>query len=115
MIKNKHRTLRNYQTPEGKIPFIDWLNELKDPVTRLRVRRRLDRLEIGNFGDCESVGDGVSELRLFFCSGYRIYFAEKDDAIVILLCAGDKKSQNKDINLAKAYWSELKERSDEQS
>jgi putative addiction module killer protein len=114
MRKNNNKTLRNYVTPLGKVPFLEWLNELKDPMTRLRVRRRLDRLELGHFGDCEPVGEGVSELRLFFGSGYRIYFAEQDDVIVVLLCAGDKSSQKKDIKLAKAYWKELWEKSDEQ-
>lgn len=86
---------------------------MKDPVTRLRIRRRLDRIEQGNLGDCEPVGEGVSELRLAFGSGYRIYFAEWDNTIIILLCAGDKSSQVKDIKVAKLYWQELQERSDE--
>jgi putative addiction module killer protein len=113
MKNNKHKILQNYVTPSGKIPFLEWLNNLKDPVTRLRIRRRLDRVEQGNFGDCEPVGEGVSELRLAFNSGYRIYFAEWDGAIIILLCAGDKSSQKKDIKLAKSNWKELKERCDE--
>jgi putative addiction module killer protein len=113
MKKNKHKTLRNYVTPLGKVPFLDWLNSIKDQITRLRIRRRLDRLELGNFGDCEPVGEGVSELRLFFGSGYRIYFAEQDEEIIILLCGGDKSSQKKDIKTAKRYWHELKERGDE--
>lgn len=115
MRKNNYKILRNYTTPSGKVPFLEWLNNLKDSTTRLRIRSRLDRLELGNLGDCKSVGDGVSELRLSFGSGYRIYFAEQDDVIIILLCAGDKGSQKKDIKRAKIYWSELKERSDEQS
>lgn len=113
MNKNNHKILRNYITSSGKVPFLEWLNSHKDSTTRLRIRRRIDRLELGNFGDCEPVGEGVFELRLFFGPGYRIYFAELDDTIVILLCAGDKGSQTKDIKLAKAYWNELKERSDE--
>jgi putative addiction module killer protein len=112
MKKNIHKILRNYIMPSGKIPFLEWLSNLKDSTTRLRIRRRLDRLELGNFGDCESVGEGVSELRLFFGSGYRIYFAELDNTIVVLLCAGDKGSQIKDIKIAKTYWNELKERCD---
>jgi len=97
-------------TLNGKAPFSDWLNSLKDPVTRLRIRRRLDRLEIGNFGDCKPIGEGVSELRLAFGPGYQIYFTEQDDVIIILLCAGDKSSQKKDIKTAKQYWQELQER-----
>lgn len=113
MKKSGPKITRFYVAPSGKIPLIEWLEGLKDSATRLRIKRRLDRLELGNFGDCEPVGDGVSELRLFFGSGYRIYFAEKDDTLIILLCAGDKKSQKNDIKLAKTYWQELKERSNE--
>ena len=113
MRKNNHKILRNYVTPSGKVPFLEWLNSIKDQSTRLRIRRRLDRLELGNLGDCEPVGEGVSELRLFFGSGYRIYFAEQDEVIIILLCGGDKGSQKKDIKTAKIYLHELKERSDE--
>jgi putative addiction module killer protein len=113
MKKITQKNLRNYITPSGEIPFLKWLNTLKDSTTRLRIRRRLDRVEQGNFGDCEPVGDGISELRLFFGSGYRIYIAEWEDEIIILLCGGDKKSQKKDIQLAKTYWQELKERSNE--
>lgn len=115
MKKNNPKILRNYITIDGKTPFSEWLDSLKDPITRLRIRRRLDRLEIGNFGDCKSVGAGVSELKLAFGPGYRIYFADHDDVIIILLCAGDKNSQRKDIQTAKMYWKELQERSDEQS
>lgn len=112
-MKIIQKILRHYKTSTGKIPFLEWLNSLHDPTTRLRIRRRLDRLELGHFGDCDSVGEGVFELRLFFGPGYRIYFAEYDDTIIILLSGGDKSSQLKDIKQAKLYWSELKERSDE--
>lgn len=113
MQKCTPKILRNYVTPSGKMPFLEWLNNLRDPVTRLRIRRRLDRIEQGNLGDCEPVGEGIFELKLAFGSGYRIYFAEWDDEIIILLCAGDKHSQKKDIKTAKSFWRELKERSDE--
>ncbi len=109
----KHRVLRNYITPSGNVPFVDWLSCLKDPVTRHRIRRRLDRVELGNFGDYKPLGDGVCELKFDFGSGYRIYFGEAEDVIVILLCGGDKSSQVKDIKTAKMYWRELLERSHE--
>jgi putative addiction module killer protein len=113
-VKNvKERTLLYYSTKNNEVPFVEWLKNLKDSSTQVRIRRRLDRIELGNFGDCASVGEGISELRLFFGSGYRIYFAEKNDEIIILLCGGDKSSQKKDIMLAKSYWRDLKERSDE--
>jgi putative addiction module killer protein len=67
---------------------------------------RVARLQEGNYGDCEPVGDGVSELRMFFGPGYRVYFGERANRIVVLLCGGDKRSQNQDIKQAKIYWQE---------
>lgn len=110
----KEKILRNYVTPFGESPFLKWLYNLKDTNFQFRVRRRVDRLKLGNPGDCKPVGQGVSELRLFFGPGYRVYFAEYDDLIIVLLGGGDKTSQKKDIQLAKIYWRELKERSNEQ-
>ncbi len=82
------------------------VRESKDQRTlRLRIRR----LETGLYGDCEPVGDGVSELRMFFGSGYRVYFGEDAGNIVVLLCGGDKGSQDRDIKVAKEYWKEYKE------
>lgn len=91
---------------KGKEPFTEWLYGLKDSLNRQRIISRIRRLEQGNFGDCEPVGEGVSELRLFFGAGYRIYFGEDAENIVVLLNGGDKKSQKKDIKQAKAYWRE---------
>ncbi len=76
---------------------------------RDRMQARLEKLEEGNFGDYKSVGEGVFELRFHFGSGYRIYFAQIGNAIVLLLCGGDKSSQTGDIERAKAYWREYKE------
>jgi putative addiction module killer protein len=73
---------------------------------RKRILARVSRLQQGNYGDCEPVGEGISELRMFFSPGYRVYFGENGDDIVILLCGGDKSSQDKDIQQAKIYWQE---------
>ena len=85
------------------------LKQSKIQKTQTRIEARLNSIKYGNFGDCQSVGDGVFESRLHFGPGYRIYFGVVDNAIVLLLCGGDKSSQARDIVRAKAYWLEYKE------
>ena len=97
------------ETDEGKVPFEQWYDSLRDKVTKVRVRRRLDRIELGNFGDTESVGEGVYELRLHFGSGYRIYFGRIGNTVIVLVGGGDKNTQNKDIAKAKAIWRQYKD------
>jgi putative addiction module killer protein len=103
------KTVIIYRTPTGKEPFTDWLNSLRDPKTRRRILRRLLRVAQGIYGDYKSVGDGVLELRFFFGSGYRVYFGEDGDTLVILLTGGDKDSQSRDIKRAQRYWKEYLE------
>jgi putative addiction module killer protein len=95
-----------YADESGYEPFKEWLYGLRDVIGRKRVLARLSRLEQGNLGDCSPVGEGVSELRMFFGSGYRVYFGEHGDHLVVLLCGGDKSSQSQDIEQAKTYWRE---------
>ena len=102
-----------YQTANEKEPFNDWLDDIKDEKTRVRILSRLDRVEQGHYGDYKSVGEGVYELRYFFGAGYRVYFAEDGDTIVLLLCGGDKSSQKRDIKTAQTYWEDYQERKDE--
>ncbi len=99
-----------YSTELGKAPFKEWLKKL-DSKTRTRVRTRIDRVRFGNFGDCKLLkdGDGISELRITFGAGYRIYFARDGLELIILLVGGDKGSQTRDIAKAKEYWREYKE------
>ena len=92
----------------GNEPFTDWLSGLKDIKGRQKIETRIRRLEAGLYGDCESVGEGVSELRIFYGPGYRVYFGEKNDNLVILLCGGDKSSQNRDIKQAKEFWKDYR-------
>jgi putative addiction module killer protein len=99
-----------YQTKEGKQPFIKWYDDLKDQFYQLRIRKKLRQITLGNFGDSKSVGDGVYELRFFFGKGYRVYYAKESNVIVLLLCGGDKSTQQKDINQAKVYWQDYQER-----
>lgn len=93
-----------YANESGKEPFIEWLDGLRDGLMQKRILARLTRLGQGNYGDCKPVGEGVSELRMFFGSGYRVYFGECGNDLVVLLCGGDKGSQDTDIQQAKVYW-----------
>ena len=102
----QRKTLTVYQDADGNEPFTNWFNSLRDVQGRKRIGVRLRRLEQGNYGDCEPIGEGISELRMFFGPGYRVYFGEEGDNIVLLLCGGDKSSQTQDIEAAKAYWKE---------
>ena len=97
-----------YELPEGKKPFIEWMESL-DKSVRYRIKERLDRVRLGNLGDYKNVGKGVFELRLNFGSGYRIYFGQQGKTLVLLLCDGDKASQQKDIKLAQQYWQDYLE------
>lgn len=75
--------------------FSDWFDSLKDKRAKARIQVRIDRVEVGNFGDVAPVGEGVSELRIFYGPGYRVYFVKRASVVVILLSGGDKapKSQ----------------------
>lgn len=97
-----------FTTGDGKAPFLNWLESIKDIQTRRRIRLRIDRLTYGNFGDTKSVGDNLYELRLFFGSGYRVYYTVENDKLVILFTGGDKSSQAEDIKKAKKYLQEYK-------
>jgi len=81
--------------------FDDWMDNINDKTTILRISARLDRVEQGNFGDTKTITSEISELRFFFGSGYRVYYTIQDTMIVILLNGGDKSSQKKDIKKAK--------------
>ena len=107
------RVLSRYETPGGKTPFSDWLRSLKDRTAASRIRRRLNRLELGNLGASRPVGQGVCELKLDFGPGYRIYLGQYGETIIILLCGGDKSTQEEDIRLAKTYWEDFRRRNHE--
>jgi putative addiction module killer protein len=85
------------ETPD----FTNWLAALSDLRARLHIVRRIDRIAAGNFGDAKSVGGAVKELRIDYGPGYRVYYTRRGDAVVILLCGGDKRTQSKDIRKAK--------------
>ena len=89
--------------------FRKWRTRLKDERARALIASRLDRLAFGHSGDAEPVGDGISELRIHYGPGYRIYFQKRGNTMIVLLCGGDKSSQAKDVKTAKRLlgeWSE---------
>lgn len=87
--------------------FRNWMADLRDGAGRKVIGRRIARLTLGAFGDVKSVGDGVSELRIDFGPGYRLYFARRGLAVIVLLCGGDKDDQPRDIARARAMAAEL--------
>jgi putative addiction module killer protein len=88
--------------------FARWLAGLRDDRAQARINARIRRLSLGNPGDVKPVGGGVSEMRIDYGPGYRVYFTQRDATIVILLVGGDKKTQDKDIAAARAIARELR-------
>jgi putative addiction module killer protein len=102
--------LLRYQREDGREPFTEWLDAMRDRVAQARIRVRLRQVQSGNFGDSEPVGEGVIELRVHVGAGYRVYCGRYVASVVLLLCGEDKRSQAADIRRAKALWSEWKRR-----
>jgi putative addiction module killer protein len=100
--------IRRYRTEAGSEPFSEWLETLSDRRAKELILVRLDRLEAGVFGDVEYLRDGVSELRIDWGPGYRVYFGRDSRTIVVLLCGGDKRKQNSDIKRAIKLWQEYR-------
>jgi putative addiction module killer protein len=92
-----------YQSEDGRTPFSEWMEEQNKQVYGI-VMTRLERVQLGNLGDHRAVGDGVSELRIDVGPGYRVYFGKDGDRLVVLLIAGTKKTQRRDIEAAKQFW-----------
>lgn len=99
-----------YETAIGKRPFEIWITEIKDIHTRAKILTRLDRLKLGNFGDCKTLQGGVCELRIHYGKGFRVYYGKIGNKVILLLCGGDKQSQDKDINKAKEYLKDYQSR-----
>lgn len=111
MIKEaQEREVEYYETKNGQQPFRDWLLNLKDKEGRQKIKARIARVSLGNLGHCEPVGKGVMELKINFGPGYRVYFGQVGQTLVLLLNGGDKNSQQKDIQQALNYWEDYRRR-----
>jgi putative addiction module killer protein len=82
--------------------FSTWLAGLRDERARARILKRMDRARAGNLGDVAPIGGGVSEMRIFYGPGYRLYFVQRGDTLIVLLCGGDKSTQDADVEEAKS-------------
>jgi putative addiction module killer protein len=111
-MENQEYEVRTYEAVDGTVPFNEWIKALRDRKGRAIIRTRISRLQLGLFGDAKAVGDGVSELRIAFGPGYRVYYALDQGKIVLLLCGGDKRTQSKDIQQAKEYWNDYRRMDD---
>lgn len=102
-----------YQTADKREPLTEWLNSVKDAISKRTILIRIQRIRLGNFGDSKSVGDGLQELRIHYGPGYRIYFANIGDKLVLLLGGGLKGEQKNDIKKCKAYLEDYRETQNE--
>lgn len=107
-------SVRHYVTGEGNDTFIEWLKRVRDPVAKLQVAKRVNRMELGNFGDHKFCRDGVWEIRVDVGAGYRVYYAQAGKTILVLLCGGDKRTQGADIDRAVKYWQDWQRRPDDE-
>jgi putative addiction module killer protein len=107
-MEARERQLRIYRTRAGRVPYLEWFLSLRDQRARQKIQARIGCVRLGNLGQARSVGEGVSELKIDYGPGYRVYFGQEGLEIVILLCGGDKSSQDEDIKKAKAYWEQYK-------
>ena len=97
-----------YELSNGKQPFFEGLKKIRDTTTCTKIIKNVSRMKLDNFGDSEPVGDGVSELRLHYGPGYRVYYARVDEATILILYVGRKLTQPNDIKYAKRCLSEYK-------
>jgi putative addiction module killer protein len=109
-VEAASKEIITYLTEDGRSPFDEWVASLRDNKTVSKISTRLYRAALGNLGDMKPVGEGVSEMRLQFGPGYRIYFGQQGDRVVVLLCGGDKGTQAKDIKRAQEFWADFKRR-----
>jgi putative addiction module killer protein len=104
------RRVEVFETADGRRPFSESIEAIRDRLAVGKIRIRVRRATLGNLGSHRGVGEGVVELRIDFGPGYRVYIGLEGDELIVLLCAGDKASQDKDIARAREYWREHRRR-----
>src|ERR1043165_7266661 len=108
-MEARERQLLIYRTRNGRVPYLEWFASLSDQRTRQKIQACLGRVRLGNLAQTRSVGQGVSEFKIKHGPGFRVYFGQDGLQIVIILCGGDKSTQDEDIKKAKAYWKQYKQ------
>lgn len=102
--------IAHYLTADGHDPVQEWMDDLRDMRSRVAILRRIERVKLGNFGDHKFCQNGVWELRIDVGPGYRVYYAQAGQTLVLLLCGGDKRTQSADISRAADYWQDWERR-----
>lgn len=102
--------IKLYVQADGKIPYEKWFKKLKDRNAKAKIAARLDRVLLGNLGEWNTIGEGMYEMKINYGPGYRVYFGREGNELILLLCGGDKSTQQRDINKAKEYWNDYKRR-----
>jgi putative addiction module killer protein len=107
-MEARERQVVIYAAPNGRAPYLDWFESLRDQRARQKIEARIARVRLGNFGQTRGVGEGVFELKVDYGPGYRVYYGQDGVKLVILLCGGDKSTQDADIGHAKAFWAQYR-------
>ena len=113
MVEGRQRKIRYYRTRSGRSPFLEWLGRLGNAGALARIRSGVERLANGNLGDSKSLGWGLHEYRIHSGPGFRIYYANAGEVVLLLLCGGKKRGQTRDIEKALGYWQDYLERKNE--
>lgn len=107
-MESRPRKVINYKTADGREPVAEWFRDLRDPIAKKAVDRRIRLARLGSLGYTDNMGEGVQGFKIDVGPGYRVYFGQDGPVIVILLCGGDKHTQDRDGRLARQYWKDYK-------
>ena len=109
-MSNLINTIFAYTDEQDNCPYEEWLQSLNDKRAYSKILMQVDRMELGLFGDSQPIGAGLSELRIHYGPGYRVYYGKEGKHIYLLLCGGSKSTQSQDIKRAKLYWQDHQQR-----